>query len=92
MNAKELAAAVAKETGLSNAKAAEAVSAALAAIGKTLTKGKDVRLLGFGSFSVAKRAASTGRNPRTGETIKIAASKSVKFRAGKGLKDLVNKK
>jgi DNA-binding protein HU-beta len=92
MNAKELAAAVAKETGLSDAKAAEAVSAALGAMAKSIAKGKGVRLLGFGSFDVVKRGARQGRNPKTGQAMKIAASKAVKFRAGKGLKDLVNKK
>jgi DNA-binding protein HU-beta len=92
MNLKELAAAVAKDTGLSNAKAGDAVSATLAAIGKSLTKGKEVRLVGFGTFGVSKRGARTGRNPQTGATIKIAASKVVKFKAGKGLKDAVNKK
>ena len=57
---------------------------------QTLTKGEEVRLVGFGTFAVAARAASEGRNPRTGETIKIAASKQVRFKAGKGLKDSVN--
>lgn len=90
MNAKELAAAVAKETGLSNAKAAEAVSAALGAMAKSIAKGKGVRLVGFGSFDVAKRGARKGRNPKTGKPIKIAASKSVRFKAGKGLKASVN--
>ncbi|OHC75194.1 MAG: DNA-binding protein HU [Rhodospirillales bacterium RIFCSPLOWO2_12_FULL_58_28] len=90
MNSKELAAAVAKETGLSNAQAAKMVAATLNAIGKSLAKGKDVRLIGFGSFSVAKRGARTGRNPQTGAAIKIAAGKAVKFKAGKGLKDGVN--
>ena len=56
-----------------------------------LKSGQEVKIIGFGNFSVAKRAASTGRNPRTGETIKIAASKTPKFKAGKGLKDAVNR-
>lgn len=90
MNSKELAAAVAKETGLSNAQAAKAVTAALGTISKSLAKNKDVRLVGFGSFVVSRRGARKGRNPQTGETIKIAASKAVKFKAGKALKDMVN--
>ena len=92
MNHAELAEAVAKEMDLSKAKAAEAIDAVFAAIGKSLAKGKEVRLVGFGSFSVSKRAARTGRNPQTGASIKIAASKAVKFKAGKHLKDGVNKK
>jgi DNA-binding protein HU-beta len=56
----------------------------------TLSRNDDVRIVGFGTFSVAKRKATTGRNPRTGETIQIAASKQPKFKAGKGLKDSVN--
>ena len=60
------------------------------AITGELKKGGDVRLVGFGTFSVTKRKASTGRNPRTGETMTIAASSQPKFKAGKGLKDAVN--
>jgi DNA-binding protein HU-beta len=66
------------------------VDAVLSSIAKSLKKGDEVRLVGFGTFSVAKRAASEGRNPRTGEKIKIPASKQPKFKAGKALKDAVN--
>jgi DNA-binding protein HU-beta len=67
------------------------VDATFEAIEGALKSGQEVKIIGFGNFSVAKRAASTGRNPRTGETIKIAASKTPKFKAGKGLKDAVNR-
>ena len=87
MNKNELVAAVASEAGLSRADAARAVDAVFDCISGALKSGDDVRLVGFGTFSVAERAASTGRNPRTGETIQIAASKQPKFKAGKGLKD-----
>lgn len=87
MNKNELVAAVASEAGLSRADAARAVDAVFDCIAGALKGGDDVRLVGFGTFSVAERAASTGRNPRTGETIQIAASKQPKFKAGKGLKD-----
>ena len=90
MNKNDLIAAVASDTGLSKADATKAVDGVLDAITGTLKKGGEVRLVGFGTFSVAKRAASTGRNPRTGEAIKIPASKQPKFKAGKGLKDAVN--
>lgn len=90
MNKNDLIAAVADGSGLSKADAAKAVDAVFDSITGTLKKGGEVRLVGFGTFSVAKRAATTGRNPRTGETIKIAASKQPKFKAGKGLKDAVN--
>ena len=90
MNKNDLVAAVAEVATLSKADAAKAVDAVLDVIGKVLKDGNEVRLVGFGTFSVAKRAASEGRNPRTGETIKIPASKRPKFSAGKALKDLVN--
>lgn len=90
MNKNELIAAVAEATGLSKADATKSVEAVLDLIGKTLKDGNEVRLVGFGTFSVSKRAASEGRNPRTGETIKIPASKRPKFSPGKALKDLVN--
>jgi DNA-binding protein HU-beta len=86
----DLIAEVAEKTELSKAKATDVVDAVFAAIEGALTKGEEVRLVGFGSFATAKREASEGRNPRTGETIQIAASTSVKFKAGKGLKDAVN--
>ena len=91
MNKQDLVAQVAKQADLSKSKAAEAVDAVIDTIKKSLKKGDDVRLVGFGTFSVAKRAATTGRNPRTGEPIKIPASKQPKFKAGKELKEAVNK-
>ena len=91
MNKQDLVASVAKQADLSKSKAAEAVDAVIDSIKKSLKKGDDVRLVGFGTFSVAKRAATTGRNPRTGEPIKIPASKQPKFKAGKELKEAVNK-
>nr|WP_119680803.1 HU family DNA-binding protein [Indioceanicola profundi] len=90
MNKNELIAAVADTTDLSKSDAAKAVDALFDGITEALKQGDDVRLLGFGNFSVAERAARQGKNPRTGETIEIAASKQPKFTAGKGLKDAVN--
>ena len=90
MNKNELVAAVAEATELSKRDAGNAVDATLAAIEGAMAKGDEVRLVGFGTFSVAKRKASTGRNPRTGETIQIKASKTPSFKAGKGLKDAIN--
>jgi DNA-binding protein HU-beta len=86
----DLIAAVADETDLSRAKAAEVVDAVFGAIERALKKKQEVRLVGFGTFVTAKRKAAKGRNPRTGEEIKIPASTSVRFKAGKGLKDAVN--
>ncbi|SMF24517.1 DNA-binding protein HU-beta [Tistlia consotensis] len=90
MNKNDLVATVADSADLSKADAAKAVDAVFDAISAALAKGEEVRLVGFGTFAVATRAASEGRNPRTGEKIKIAASKQPKFKAGKGLKDAVN--
>ena len=90
MNKNELVSAVADEAGLSKADAGAAVDAVFSAIEGALKNGDEVRVVGFGTFAVTKRAASTGRNPRTGETIKIKASNQPKFKAGKGLKDAVN--
>ena len=90
MNKNDLIAAVASSTELSKADATKAVDGVLDAITGSLKSGNEVRLVGFGTFSVANRAASTGRNPRTGETIQIPASKQPKFKAGKALKDAVN--
>lgn len=90
MNKNDLISSVATDTGLSKADATKAVDAVFDNIEKSLKRGDEVRLVGFGTFSVADRKASTGRNPRTGETIQIAASKQPKFKAGKGLKDAVN--
>ncbi len=90
MNKNDLVAAVADSADLSKADAAKAVDAVFESITGSLKGGTEVRLVGFGTFSVANRKASTGRNPRTGETIQIPASKQPKFKAGKGLKDAVN--
>ncbi|HWL47219.1 MAG TPA: HU family DNA-binding protein [Sphingomonadaceae bacterium] len=90
MNKQELIGAVAETAGLSKNDAAKAVEGVFEAISATLKKGDEVRLVGFGTFSVSKRKASTGRNPRTGEPMKIKASIQPKFKAGKGLKDAVN--
>lgn len=90
MNKNDLVAAVADASGLSKADAGKAVDGVFDAITGALKGGDEVRLVGFGTFSVAKRAATEGRNPRTGEKIKIPASKQPKFKAGKGLKDAVN--
>lgn len=91
MNKNDLVAAVAESAELTKADAAKAVDSVLDTITASLTKQNEVRLVGFGTFSVAKRAASEGRNPRTGEKIKIPASKRPKFSAGKALKDAVNR-
>ena len=90
MNKNDLIAAVAEKTGLTKAQAGEAVDATFEAVTQALKGGDEVRIIGFGNFSVSERAATEGRNPRTGETIKIPASKTPKFKAGKGLKDAVN--
>lgn len=88
----ELANLIAKKAGLSKAAAEKALNATTAAIIDALAKGDKVTLVGFGTFEVAKRAARQGVNPKTRQPIKIKASKSAKFRAGKLLKDKVNKK
>ena len=90
MNKNDLVAAVADSAGLTKADAAKAVDAVFDNISGSLKKGGEVRLVGFGTFSVVNRKATTGRNPRTGATIQIPASKQPKFKAGKGLKDAVN--
>ena len=90
MNKNDLVAAVASSTGLSKADCAKAVDGVLDSIAGALKTGTEVRLVGFGTFSVAHRKASEGRNPRTGETINIAASNVPAFKAGKALKDAVN--
>ncbi|MDE0880930.1 MAG: HU family DNA-binding protein [Sphingomonas bacterium] len=81
---------VADHSGLAKNDAAKAVESVFDAISASLKKGDEVRLVGFGTFSVSKRKASTGRNPRTGEPMTIKASTQPKFKAGKGLKDAVN--
>jgi DNA-binding protein HU-beta len=90
MNKQDLISAVADSSGLSKTDAAKAVEGVFDSITEALKKGDEVRLVGFGTFSVSKRKASTGRNPRTGEAMTIKASSQPKFKAGKGLKDAVN--
>ena len=90
MNKGELTDAIAAGAGISKADAGKALDSAIGAITGALKKGDRVSVVGFGSFSVSKRAARTGRNPQTGAEIKIAAKKVAKFKAGKGLKDAVN--
>ena len=90
MNKNDLITAVATSSGLQRNDAIKAVEGVFEAISEALKKGDEVRLVGFGTFSVSKRKASTGRNPRTGEPMTIKASSQPKFKAGKGLKDSVN--
>jgi len=90
VNKSELIDQIAKSADLSKAAAGRALDATIAAVKSSLKKGGMVTLVGFGNFYVGKRAARTGRNPRTGTSIKIKAAKVPKFRAGKGLKDAVN--
>ena len=90
MNKQDLISAVADSSGLTKADASKAVEGVFESITSALKNGDEVRLVGFGTFSVSKRKASTGRNPRTGETMTIKASTQPKFKAGKGLKDSVN--
>ena len=90
MNKNELVSAVAEEAKLSKGDAQSAVDAVFSVITSELKKGGDVRLVGFGNFSVTMRAATTGRNPQTGAEVKIPARSVPKFSAGKGLKDSVN--
>lgn len=90
MNKSELIDQIADQAEISKAAAGRALDAAIGSIKKALKKGGTVTLVGFGTFYVGKRAARTGRNPRTGANIKIKAAKVPKFRAGKGLKDAVN--
>ena len=90
MNKVDLVSAVAKQAELSKKDAGLAVEAVFDAISEALEKGDKVQLIGFGTFDVSERAAREGRNPRTGETMKIAASKAPRFTAGKALKDRVN--
>ena len=90
MNKSELIDAVASAADLTKADAGRAIDATVAAITDALSSGDSLSLIGFGTFSVSERAARTGRNPRTGETINIAAAKLPKFKAGKALKDAVN--
>lgn len=86
----ELVEAVAETAGLTKADATKAIDATFAAITDALVKGDKVPLVGFGTFAVSERAAREGRNPRTGETVTIAARNAVTFKAGTALKDAVN--
>jgi DNA-binding protein HU-beta len=90
MNKAELIDVVADNADLSKAAAGRALDSVIAAITKALKKGDTVTLVGFGTFSVRKRSARIGRNPRTGEAIKIKASKAPGFKPGKALKDAIN--
>ncbi len=92
MNKSELVAAIADAAKLSKKDAEAALKAFVDVTSKELKKGGKVQLVGFGTFEVAKRAAREGRNPQTGASMKIKASKAPKFKAGKALKDFVNKK
>ena len=90
MNKTELVAAMAEQTQLSKKDAEAALKAFIDVVSEEMKKGEKVQLVGFGTFEVSERAAREGRNPQTGETMKIAASKAPKFKAGKALKDMVN--
>mgnify|MGYP000835763849 FL=1 len=91
MNKTELVAAMADKTELSKKDAEAALKAFTDVVAEELKKGEKIQLVGFGTFEVSERAAREGRNPTTGATIKIPASKAPKFKAGKALKDAVNK-
>jgi DNA-binding protein HU-beta len=90
MNKTELVAAVAEQAGLTKKDADAAIKALTDVIADALKNGDKVQMVGFGTFEVSERAAREGRNPRTGETMPIAASKAPKFKAGKALKDMIN--
>ena len=90
MNKTELVAAMAEQADMTKKDAEKALTAFTEVVSKELKKGGKVQLVGFGTFEVAERAAREGRNPQTGETMKIAAAKAPKFKAGKALKDTVN--
>ena len=90
MNRTELVAAMAEKSQLSKKDAESALKAFIDVVSEEMKKGEKIQLVGFGTFEVSERAAREGRNPQTGETMTIAASKSPKFKAGKALKDLVN--
>ena len=91
MNKAELVAAIAEKTELSKKDSEKALKAFIDVVTEELTKGEKIQLVGFGTFEVAERAAREGRNPRTGATMNIPASKAPKFKAGKALKDTINK-
>jgi len=90
MNKTELVAAIADKAGVSKKDAEATVKAFTDVVAAELKKGEKIQLVGFGTFEVAERAAREGRNPQTGATMKIAASKAPKFKAGKALKDMIN--
>ncbi len=90
MNKTELIEHIASKSDISKAAATRALASIIEAVKKTLKKGDTVTLVGFGTFSVSKRAARTGRNPRTGAAMKIKAAKVPRFKPGKGLKDALN--
>ena len=90
MNKTELVAAMAEQTNLSKKDAEAALKAFIDVVSEELKKGEKVQLVGFGTFEVSERAAIEGRNPQTGETMEIKASKTPKFKAGKALKDMMN--
>ena len=91
MNKAELVAAIAEKTELSKKDSEKALKAFVDVVTEELTKGEKIQLVGFGTFEVSERAAREGRNPQTGKTMTIPASKSPKFKAGKALKDVINK-
>ena len=90
MNKTELVAAMAEQTNLSKKDAEAALKAFIDVVSEELKKGEKVQLVGFGTFEVSERAAREGRNPQTGETMEIKASKTPKFKAGKASKDMMN--
>lgn len=90
MNKTELVAAIAEQAEISKKDAEKALKAFTDVVAEELKKGEKIQLVGFGTFEVSERAAREGRNPQTGETMQIAASKSPKFKAGKALKDAIN--
>ena len=92
MNKTELVAAIAEKTELTKKNSEKALKAFIDVVTEELKKGEKVQLVGFGTFEVAKRNARTGKNPQTGKAIKIPACKAPKFKAGKALKETVNKK
>lgn len=91
MNKAELVSAIAERTGLSKSGAEKSVNAFVEVVGGELGKGGKVQLIGFGTFETVERAARTGKNPQTGEELKIAACKAPKFKPGKALKEEVNR-
>ena len=90
MNKAELVSAIAEKTGLTKKDSEKALKAFIDVVTDELKKGEKIQLVGFGNFEVSERAAREGRNPQTGETMTIAASKAPKFKAGKALKDAIN--